>query len=98
MPIQHVVMFRFREGTDPSAVDDLAAGLRRLPSLIPQIATYVVGPDLGLSEGAWDFALSARFASVADFQTYRAHPEHQAVVRDLIEPITEERASVQFEC
>lgn len=97
MPIQHVVMFRFREGTDPSAVDELAAGLRRLPALVPQIATYALGPDLGLSEGSWDFALSARFASVNDFETYRAHPEHQAVVHDLLEPITAERRSVQFE-
>lgn len=96
MPIQHVVVFRFHEGTDPSTVDDLATGLRRLPGLIPQIATYVVGPDIGISEGSWDFALSARFASVADFETYRAHPEHQAVVTDLIEPITAERRSVQF--
>lgn len=97
MPIQHVVMFRFHEGTEPSAVDDLAAGLRRLPGLIPQIATYALGPDLGLSDGSWDFALSARFATEADFQTYRAHPEHQAVISDLIEPITAERRSVQFE-
>jgi Stress responsive A/B Barrel Domain len=97
MPIQHVVMFRFNEGTDESAVDELAAGLRRLPGLIPQIATYVVGPDLGLTEGSWDFALSARFATVADFETYRAHPEHQAVLTDHIDPITAERRSVQFE-
>lgn len=97
MPIQHVVIFRFNEGTEPSAIDALAAGLRRLPGLIPQIATYVVGPNLGLTEGSWDFALSARFASVADFETYRAHPEHQAVIDDLLEPITAERRSVQFE-
>lgn len=97
MPIQHVVMFRFNEGTDPSAVDEMATGLRRLPGLIPQIATYVLGPDLGLSDGSWDFALSARFATVADFETYRAHPEHVSVIKDLIEPITAERRSVQFE-
>ncbi len=97
MPIQHVVIFRFHEGTEPSAVDALAAGLRRLPGLIPQIATYVVGANLGLTEGSWDFALSARFASVADFETYRVHPEHQAVITDLVEPITAERRSVQFE-
>lgn len=97
MSIQHVVMFRFNEGTDPSTIDEMATGLRRLPGLIPQIATYVLGPDLGLSDGSWDFALSARFASVADFETYRAHPEHMAVITDLIEPITAERRSVQFE-
>jgi hypothetical protein len=97
MPIQHVVLFRFHDDTDPSAVDDLTDGLRRLPGLIPQIASYVVGPDLGVSEGSWDFGLAARFASVADFETYRAHPEHQAVVDELVQPIVAERRSVQFE-
>lgn len=97
MAIQHVVLFRFHEGTDPSAADDLASALRRLPSLIPQIATYAVGPDLGITDGSWDFAVSARFASVDDFHTYRLHPEHQAVITDLVQPITAERHSVQFE-
>ncbi len=97
MAIQHVVLFRFHEGTDPSAADALATALRRLPSLIPQIATYAVGPDLGITDGSWDFAVSARFASVDDFHTYRNHPEHQAVVTDLVQPITAERHSVQFE-
>ena len=97
MAIQHVVMFRFHEGTDPSAVDALATGLRRLPSLIPQVATYAVGADLGITEGSWDFAVSARFASVDDFHTYRNHPEHQAVVTEHLLPITAERHSVQFE-
>lgn len=97
MAIQHVVLFRFAEGTDPSAVDALATGLRRLPGLIPQVATYAVGPDIGLTDDAWDFAVSARFASVDDFLTYRNHPEHRAVVTDLIEPITAERRAVQFE-
>ncbi len=97
MGIQHVVLFRFHEGTDPGAVDAMADALRHLPSLIPQVATYSVGPDLGLSDGSWDFAVSARFATVEDFNTYRHHPEHQSVLTELIEPICAERRSVQFE-
>jgi hypothetical protein len=97
MAVQHVVLFRFHEGTDPAAVDALATALRRLPGLIPQVATYAVGPDLGISEGSWDFGVSARFASVDDFHTYRTHPEHQAVITELVQPITAERRSVQFE-
>lgn len=97
MPIHHVVQFRFHEGTDPQAIDELATSLRNLPGLIPEIANYVLGPDLGLNDTNWDFALSADFASVDDFETYREHPEHQAVLRDRITPITAERHAVQFE-
>jgi len=97
LAIHHVVLFRFADGTDPVAVEAMADALRHLPSLIPQVAEYAVGPDLGVSEGSWDFAVSARFASLEDFGTYRSHPEHQAVISEHIEPITVERRSVQFE-
>ena len=97
MPLHHVVQFRFNEDVTTQAIDELAARLRALPGLIPQIANYVLGPDLGINDDNWDFALSADFASITDYQTYRNHPEHQAVVRDHVTAITAERHSVQFE-
>lgn len=96
MPIHHVVLLRFNEGTNEDQIDALARGLRRLPGLIPHIANYQVGPDLGLGDGTWDFAVSADFASEADFHTYRNHPEHRAVVEEQLRPITADRVSVQF--
>lgn len=97
MPLHHAVQFRFNEGVATEAIDEMAARLRALPGLIPQIANYALGRDLGINDDNWDFALSADFASVADFETYRSHPEHQAVVRDHVEVITAERHAVQFE-
>lgn len=97
MAVQHVVLMRFNDDTDPTDIEALATGLRRLPSLIPQIATYAVGQDAGVAENLFQFAVSARFASVEDFNTYRNHPEHRALVSDLLEPICAERQSVQFE-
>jgi len=97
MSIRHVVLMRFRSGTDAAAVDALTAGLRGLPERIPEIAGYRVGPDLGLTDDTWDFAVTGDFASVEDFRTYRDHPDHQAVIRDLIAPHVESRLSVQFE-
>lgn len=97
MPIHHVVVLRFHPGTTDAQIDALARGLRGLPGLIPHIANYQVGPDLGLLDDSWDLAVSADFASETDFHTYRAHPEHVAVVEDLLRPITADRVSVQFE-
>ncbi|MEZ5321776.1 MAG: Dabb family protein [Microthrixaceae bacterium] len=96
MTLRHVVVMRFREGTSPEAVRALTDGLRSLPASIPEILDYRVGPDLGLAEGSWDFAVSADFASTGDFAVYRRHPDHLAVIDELITPHVVERHSVQF--
>lgn len=96
MGLRHVVCFRFHPGTSPEAIDALAAGLRALPATIPEIDAYLVGPDLGIADTSWDFAVSGDFADADAFATYRAHPDHVAVIAELIEPICAERVAVQF--
>lgn len=97
MAVRHVVLMKFREGTPPEAVQALADGLRALPAVIPELVDYRVGPDLDLADDSWDFAVTADFESVDDFRTYREHPDHQAVIRDLIAPHVEVRHAVQFD-
>ena len=41
-------------------------------------------------------ALVAEFDSAEDFAVYREHPAHTDFVRDLLGPISESRASIQF--
>jgi hypothetical protein len=96
MSLRHVVCFRFTSGTTSEQVTALADGLRELPGLIPEIAAYRVGPDLGINDATWDFSVTADFASVEDFLVYRDHPDHQARIEALVLPITEERVAVQF--
>lgn len=97
MPIRHIVLMKFHEGTEPAAVQALADGLRGLPERIPVIAAYQVGPDIGLADDNWDFAVSADFESVDDFHAYRTHPDHVAVIRELIQPHVAKRLAVQFD-
>jgi len=96
MTMRHVVCFRFNPDTTTEQVVALAQGLEELPGIIPEIVEYRVGPDLGINEASWDFAVCADFASTADFVTYRDHPEHQARITSLVLPITAERVAVQF--
>lgn len=96
--IRHCVVFRFHEDTDPTAIEALANALRALPASISGIAHYQVGSDLGLRDTNADFAVVAEFADQDAFMAYSNHPEHLAVIRDHVEPITAERHAVQFEC
>ena len=95
--IQHCVLLTFvPEATDEQrqAVLD---GLRALPSTIEQIVSYHVGPDLGLADGNASLGIVAQFASEQDWRTYQEHPDHQAVIQDLIAPIRQSRVATQFQ-
>ncbi len=95
--LRHVALFRWRPGTTEEQVRAVEEGLARLPGLIPEIRDYRFGPDAGLREGNYDFAVVADFDDVEAWRRYVEHPDHQAVLTDLIRPIAESRHSVQFE-
>jgi hypothetical protein len=97
MAIRHVVMFRFAEGTTDDQVQALADGLDGMPAAVGTMVDYRHGKDAGLSDTTYDYVVVGDFATVDDYLAYRDHPDHQALIRDLVRPIVAERASVQFE-
>jgi hypothetical protein len=68
-----------------------------LPGKIAQISDYRFGRDLGVNPGNFDVVVTGDFASVADYLTYRDHPDHQRVVREVLLPLVDARHAVQFE-
>lgn len=96
MTLRHIILFRFNQAATAERVAALSAGLDSLTGSIGQIRSYTHGRDAGVRDGSWDYGIVAEFASVEDFHAYREHPDHQALVRDLLDPITVERASVQI--
>ena len=95
--IQHLVLLTFV----PEATDDqrqeVVEALRALPSTISSIVSYHVGLDLGLADGNASLGIVAQFADERGWATYRDHPDHVAVINDLIAPIKASRTAVQFE-
>ncbi len=83
--IRHTVLISF-DGADDSLLDSLIPELRALPALIPEIADYTVGRDLGLDDAAPTIVVIGDFESVDDYRTYATHPEHLRVVQELIRP------------
>ncbi|NLV54393.1 MAG: Dabb family protein [Acidimicrobiales bacterium] len=86
--LTHVVLITVADGTAEERVDALVAGLRALPDRIDAIDTYRVGRDLGLADGNATVGIIATFASPEALRTYVDHPDHRAVVDDLIRPIS----------
>lgn len=96
MPFRHVVMFQWADGLGDDHVERVRTGLDALPPVIEQIRNYVHGPDLGVTEGNFDYVLVADFADEEDFLVYRNHPVHQQFIADVITGNTASRASVQY--
>lgn len=97
MTIRHIVLFRFRPGTDAADIAALGAALDDLPGQIDEIRSYRHGADLSITDGTWDYALVADFASVDDYRSYATHPAHLAVIEARVAPIAEQIARVQHE-
>ncbi len=92
-----MALFRWNDATTGAQVQQICAGLAELPSLIHEVRGYQFGPDAGLVDTSWDFAVVAEFDDSDGWRTYREHPAHQRILAEHIGPAAAERASVQFE-
>ncbi len=95
MALRHIVLLTVRDRTTDEQLDAIVEALRALPGQIPELVSYVVGRDAGLAEGNADLCAVADFATEADYQVYRDHPAHQAVIQDLILPVLAGRTALQ---
>lgn len=94
---RHVGLFRFTDEATAAQRQAVFDELSRLPAQIPELVSYVIGPDAGLATGNFDFAVTADFDDRAGYEVYAAHPAHQAVAAAYVRPILAERAAVQFD-
>ena len=73
----------------------MSAGLGELPGMIDTIRAYRFGPDVGLAESNFDYAVVADFDDEAGYLAYRDHEAHRELIARHIAPILAERAAVQ---
>ena len=94
---RHVVMFEWVDGVDSADIDAMAAALDALVATVPEVVSYVHGPDVGISEGNFDYVIVGEYASIDDYVTYRDHPDHQQVIADYIKGRVSARSAVQYD-
>jgi hypothetical protein len=95
--IRHMVLFRWISDATPEQKQRVVTELGQLAELLPTLRAYHVGPDLGLVEGNFDFAVAADFDDLDGYLTYRDNPGHRAVIAEFIQPIAAQRVAVQYE-
>jgi hypothetical protein len=95
--IRHTVLFTWKPDATDEQKTRVLTELSTLPPLMSGLRAYQLGPDAGLTDGNFDFAVVADFDDRESFIAYREHPAHKAVVAECIAPIRQDRASVQYE-
>jgi hypothetical protein len=95
--LRHVTIFTWSDPDDEQRRATTLAAIRRLPDLVGGMSSFAVGDDRGLREGNAHTALVADFPDEEAYLRYAQHPEHLAVIAELITPYLAARTSVQYE-
>lgn len=95
--IRHTVLFTWKPEATEEEKERVATEVAKLPSIVPSVRAFVSGPDAGLNQGNFDFAVTADFDDEAGYVAYRDDPGHREIVQRYITPILDRRAAVQFE-
>jgi hypothetical protein len=78
MTLQHVVLFKYPEGTDQELLDELRERVRAWPDIIPGIEVLRLGADLtGERTRGHQLLLYMEFATQDTLVAYQTHPHHQ---------------------
>lgn len=81
--IHHTVLIRWKRETSVERQSELAAKLRALKSVIPEIRSIHTGPNLDANAVEWPFALLVVVDDLAALKRYVDHPAHQAVSKEV---------------
>ncbi len=95
--IRHVACFAWTADATAAQRQQVTDELAALPPLMRGLRAYHFGPDAGLAEGNYDFAVVADFDDTGSYLAYRDHPAHRAIIEQVVRPITERRAAVQYQ-
>ena len=91
--IRHIVMWKFRPGTEAEQKAFLE-GLRGLQGVIPQLKRSEVAVNVG--QGNYDAVLVSEFDSLEALDAYKNDPRHKAVSA-LCKSIRTDRVAVDYE-
>lgn len=91
----HIVVLTLAESAEPTAADDIVAGLRALVGQVPGLLSARTGQDLGLAAGNATLIGILEFESEQAWRDYGTHPAHKALISEKIAPVLAGKAALQ---
>ena len=97
--ICHVVLIRLKAGLGEDAGGRLLERARELLGPIPGVHNLRLGKGLGRkAEVAYPYALVMEFDDEDALQGYQVHPDHQRFVREVVDPIQDDKKVFDYWC
>ena len=96
MPILHIASFQWKPEVTGADVEALTAALLEMRRGIPEIRSYVVGPNLRLRPGGADYGVAAIVDDRAGLDAYLDHPLHLAVYEQHLGRMIDTRSAAQL--
>ncbi|KAL6274417.1 hypothetical protein ACE6H2_025109 [Prunus campanulata] len=95
--VEHVVLFKVKDDTEPSKVNAMVKGLNGLASL--NLTLHLTAGPLYHTRSspiAFTHLLHSRYSTKDDLSTYTVHPNHLSVVKDSVLPICDDVMAVDW--
>lgn len=92
MPVQHVVMIRFKDGTTKEQVDKLYNGLMSLEER-PSVTGVTAGENFDKAS-QWSFVY---VVTISNLRAFKDDNAHKIIVDAFLKPIVQEASSTDFE-
>jgi len=96
-PVVHIVLFKWKAGTSPEAIQKVETELRGLKGKIEGILDLSCGENFSDRAQGFTTGLVVHFTDRAALEAYGPHPAHQHVVQNFIGPIREDVLAVDYE-
>jgi hypothetical protein len=95
--LRHVVLFKFKDGTDPAKVKEIEDAFRALPGKIPTVIGFECGTNCSpekLDQG-FTHCFLVTFRDEAGRAVYLPHPAHKAFV-EVLKPHLDKALVIDF--
>ena len=97
MTVEHLVLFRWQPEATTAQIAAAVTALRSLANCVPGILQLSCGENFTERAKGFQHGLVVRFGDRAALDAYQAHPEHQAVVKQHIQPILADILALDYE-
>ncbi len=95
--VEHLVLLKMKPEASAEQAEKMISGLKSLAERISTIRELTCGANTGDRSQGFTHGLFVRFASVADLDSYVAHPEHKRVVEEFLTPVIDDVIVVDYE-